>query len=227
MIGSGITSLFIWLLADRTLYAIFLGVILVFLNFHVFPQLKRARKMEELFFDRLEKMPLPQDFLSECSRQKDELVVTMEKMLKNSNLQQELTIQKFMAEITDFYARIAAYETYLQKLIDAVGDLGDDISNTYGTIDRDIQTLLNIRTEMVRLIRNLIREAEKNGYIENIDQQPLDRIQTFLDAADKHMAALYAQHSVDRYGMPTDKKLKFNRVFQSFDTEEDENEDEK
>ena len=141
--------------------------------------------MEDLFFDRLENMPMPQDFLDVVNKEKDDLIKMMEKMLENSNLKQENQIQKYMADITDFYSRLAEYEEWLKGLIQSVEILGGDMTFATSEINKNIQTLLNIRIEMVRLMRNVLREAEKKGYIEDLDPAPLEQIQQFLNAADK------------------------------------------
>ncbi|MCK5343366.1 MAG: hypothetical protein KAR20_08170, partial [Candidatus Heimdallarchaeota archaeon] len=196
--SGGLTSAFLWLLSDRIIYAIFLLALFFILNFHVYPKLKQAKKMEDLFFDRLENMPLPQDFIDVCGKQKDDLVKMMEKMLENSNLKQENQIQQYMAQITGFYARLAEYEEWLKGLIQSVEILGGDVAFATSEIDKNIQTLLRIRTEMTRLMRNVIREAEQKGYLENIDPEPLAKVQQFLDASDKHFQAMYNDHAIDK-----------------------------
>jgi hypothetical protein len=189
-------SLFAKLAASKGLFIIFLiGAFLVF-NFILIPTMKKNRKMEKLFYDRLEKMPTPEEFMHTCENHRIVIIEQIRLLLAADSAETRVAISEATINFEKFYAKILTYEERLGVLIDSIDDMSDEVKDSNEGLSRDINLLIQIREEMIALLEVLIKELEDSGVIKPIDKAPLERIRYLIKFSDKYIMSKLQEHGI-------------------------------
>lgn len=219
ILSSPFGSVILLAASSKYLFIISLVAIAAIMNFVVWPAMRRANEMEEIFFTKLREFPTPDDLTKVFAESRKDILEQMRDVLNAHSSKTESTVSGILINFEKFYQKIISYEEEIHELMNNINNMTDEIKEGNESLERDIQVLVKIREEMINLLDNLINEFERTKLIAPIDRTPLERIRYLIKFSDKYVVAMLKKNGMV-FENRNQRSGDLNRIFEDSEGKE-------